>query len=116
MVGECVFCKISKGEIPKERIYENDSFFSFLDIHPLTEGHSQVISKKHFSNILEMPNTLGAEFLDCVKNTALIVIKENNAEGFNLVSNTGDVAGQIVKHIHVHIIPRKKDDGVKIVK
>ncbi len=115
MVRECIFCKISKGEIPKERIYENNGFFSFLDIHPIARGHSQVISKKHFSNILEMPNALGAEFLDCVKNTALKVMKENNAEGFNLVSNIGDSAGQIVKHIHVHIIPRKKGDGVKIV-
>jgi len=107
---ECIFCKIAKGEIPSKRIYENDNFFSILDVNPRVNGHSLVISKKHFENILDMPSSLGPEFLDCIKHTAIKLIEENKFEGFNVLNNNFEVAGQIVKHFHFHIIPRKKND------
>ena len=114
MNEECVFCKIAKGEIPEKRIYENDNFFSILDANPVVEGHSLVISKKHFETILDMSSSLGHELLDCIKHTSLKLIKDFNAEGFNVINNNFEVAQQIVKHVHFHIIPRKKDDGFKI--
>ena len=108
---ECIFCKIVKGEIPTEKIYENDNFFSIPDHKPKVKGHSLVISKKHFKNSLDLPNTLGQELLDCIKKTAMKLMEENKAEGFNVIGNNFAVAGQIVKHVHFHILPRKKDDG-----
>ena len=110
---DCIFCKISKGEIPSEKIYENAGFFSIPDKNPSTKGHSLVISKKHFETTLDLPLTLGHEFLDCLKKTSLILIKKEKAEGFNIINNNFEIAGQVVKHFHFHIIPRKKGDGLK---
>lgn len=113
--SECIFCKISRGEIPAEKIiYENDNFFSIPDKSPLVKGHSLVISKKHFKTALDLPIDLGTELLDCIKNTSLRVINETKAEGFNVVSNNFGPAGQIVHHVHFHIIPRKKGDNIKL--
>jgi histidine triad (HIT) family protein len=69
-----------------------------------------VISKRHFENSLELPNTLGHELLDCIKNTSLKILEETKAEGFNIVNNNFEAAGQVVKHVHFHILPRKKGD------
>jgi len=109
---DCIFCKIVSGEIPSEKIYENDNFFSIPDANQQIEGHSLVISKKHFQTILDLPSTLGTELLDCIKETALKLIDEHKSDGFNLVQNNFESAGQLVKHIHFHILPRKKDGKV----
>jgi len=111
---DCIFCKIAE-ESPEKKIYENDNFFSVFDINQDIKGHALVISKKHFKTFLDMPNTLGSELLDCIKETAIKVMKEDNAEGFNVVQNSFEVAGQIVPHLHFHVLPRKKSDGVKII-
>lgn len=112
---DCIFCKISKGEIPAERVYENDNFFVIPDANPVVNGHSLVISKKHFKNVLDLPNTLGDEFMDAVKKSSLKLMDELKCEGFNLVQNNFKVAGQLVDHFHFHIIPRKEGDGVQIL-
>ena len=111
---QCIFCKISRGEISSKRIYENENFFAIRDVNPKTKGHSLIISKKHFENILVMPQTLGTELIDAIKKTSLIVMKENNCDGFNVVQNNAESAGQVVKHFHVHILPRKKKDGFNL--
>jgi histidine triad (HIT) family protein len=111
---ECLFCKIAKGEIPCEKVYEDDNFISILDINPETEGHTLVIPKKHFETILDTPNTLGNEFLEAIKNTALKLIEKYKAEGFNLVFNNFKIAGQEVEHVHAHIMLRKSGDGMKL--
>lgn len=110
---DCIFCKIARGEIPVKRIYENDNFFSIPDAKPIIKGHSLVISKKHFETTLDMPSTLGTELLDCIKKTSLKLMERNKSEGFNLLNNNFEIAGQVVKHIHFHILPRKKGDGLK---
>jgi len=115
MTDDCVFCKIVNGELPSTKIYENDSFVAILNINPIAEGHSLVISKKHFDNILDMPNSLGHELLDCIKKTALKLIDEKKAEGFSIVNNNFRVAGQMINHIHFHILPRTKDDDIKMI-
>ncbi len=109
---DCIFCKIANGEIPSDRIYENDNFFSIPDANQQVEGHSLIISKKHFETVLDLPSTLGSELIDCIKKTAMKVLDKEKAEGFNLVQNNFEVAGQIVKHVHFHILPRKKDGKV----
>ena len=73
---DCIFCKFAKEEIKVERIYENDNFFSILDANPKVEGHSIVISKKHFNNTLDVPDSLGQELLDCIKKSTIILMKE----------------------------------------
>lgn len=109
---ECVFCKIANGETPSEKVYEDDNFIAFLDNNPKAEGHTLIIPKKHFRNLLDMPASLGNEMLEAVKNVALKLIKEEKTEGFNLVMNNEPAAGQIIFHAHLHIIPRRKGDGL----
>ena len=110
-MDECIFCKIVNGDKLESVIYENDNFFSIPDVSPIVEGHSLIISKKHFETTLDLPDSLGAELLDCIKKTSLILMKKYNVEGFNVLNNSFEVAGQIVKHVHFHIFPRKKNDG-----
>lgn len=111
---DCIFCKIAEGKISTEkRIYENDNFFSILDANPIGEGHSLVISKKHFETSLDLPISLGGELLDCIKKTSSKLMKKYVGAGFNVLQNNFESAGQVVKHVHFHIIPRKKGDGVK---
>ena len=107
----CIFCKLSNNEISAERIYENDNFFSILDANPQVEGHTLIISKRHFENILELPSILASELLDCIKETVVKLMKKYDAEGFNIINNNFEAAQQIIKHVHFHIFPRKKDDG-----
>ena len=109
---DCIFCKIAKGDIPHEEfIYENDNFFSVADINPVLEGHTLIIPKKHFETILDMPDDLSLDLLDCIKKTANRLMKKYNVEGFNVLNNNFEVAQQIVKHVHFHVLPRKKGDG-----
>ena len=111
----CVFCKIAKGEIPSEKIYEDDNFFSILDVNQKIKGHSLVISKKHFETLLDVPSTLGTEFIDCIKKTTFKLIDKYKLEGFNVVNNNFEAAGQAVKHFHAHVLPRKNGDNASIV-
>lgn len=111
----CIFCKIAAGEIPATRIYENSNFFSIPDAHPKAEGHALIISKKHFENVLELPSLFGADLISCIKGTALILIKKHGADGFNLINNNSEAAGQVVNHFHVHLIPRKIGDNFNSV-
>lgn len=111
---ECIFCKIAKEEIPSDKIYENDSFFSILDINQKVEGHSLIISKKHFQTLFDTPEELGSELLECIKRTAEKIMKEQNADGFNVLNNNFESAGQLVNHFHVHVFPRKKNDKADI--
>lgn len=110
----CIFCKIAKGEIKSEKVYEDDNFIAIFDVKPIAEGHTLIIPKRHFKTLLDMPNSLGNELLEAVKETSLILMKKYNAEGFNIFMNNFEAAGQIVPHAHLHILPRKKGDGIKI--
>ena len=111
---DCIFCKIVKGKVPADKVYEDENFIAILDINPEMEGHTVVLPKKHFKTLLDLPSTLGTEMLDAIKKVALKLIDENKAEGFNVVINNYKVAGQEVPHVHAHILPRKKDDRMKL--
>lgn len=110
---DCIFCKIAGGEIKSEKIYENDNFFSIFDKEPSAPGHSLVISKKHFKTVLDLPNSLGGELMDAIKNTTLRLMERYNFPGFNILNNGFESGGQIVPHVHFHILPRKKGDGIR---
>jgi len=114
MEENCIFCKIIKNQIPSTKVYESENFIGILDINPKSEGHTIIIPKKHFKdNILGMPSTLGTELLDAIKEISLNLIKEKKADGFNIIVNNGKSAGQIIFHTHIHIVPRKENDGLK---
>lgn len=115
-MDDCVFCKIVNGEISANLIWENDNFISFPDVNPKTEGHSIVIPKQHFKTTLDLPASLGHELMDCIKNTAVKVLDETKTGGFNVLSNNFPVAGQVVHHVHYHVIPRKEGDGIHFLK
>ncbi len=111
---DCIFYKIVKGEIKSEKILETNNFFAIKDINPKVKGHSLVIPRKHYPTLLDVPSSLLGEFLETGKQLALKLLKEEKAEGFNLVINNYRVAGQLVPHVHLHILPRKKDDGFRM--
>ncbi|MBW2990958.1 HIT family protein [Candidatus Woesearchaeota archaeon] len=109
----CIFCKIVKGEIPSNKIYEDNEFLAFLDIAPVNPGHALVIPKLHCKNLLDFPKAEETDLLEFIKKVAKAVVKATKAEGFNLGMNNGRVAGQLVDHAHFHIIPRFSGDGCK---
>lgn len=113
-MNECIFCKIAAGAVPACKIYEDEAFVAFLDIMPAQKGHTLVMPKKHFENIIETPESVFEGLMAAAKRLAPAVITGSDSSGANIVINNGQSAGQIVKHIHVHIIPRAEGDGVSV--
>lgn len=111
----CIFCKIAIEEIKGKKVIESDSFFAILDVHPDAPGHTLVIPKQHFVTLLDIPNRLGGEMLEFTKKVASDLLDKKLGDGFNLVMNNLAVAGQVVMHAHIHIIPRKDGDGLRFV-
>lgn len=107
----CLFCRIVSGEIPAERIYEDDHALAFLDIHPRAPGHTMVIPKVHAPNILELPQTEVPGLFLAVQKLAGAVQSGLGAPGLTIGINQGRVSGQEVDHLHVHLLPRFADDG-----
>jgi histidine triad (HIT) family protein len=109
---DCIFCKIIKGDIPANKVYEDKEFLAFLDIKPISQGHTLVIPKVHCKNILDFPKSEETDLLEFIKKVAAAVVKATNADGFNLGMNNGKAAGQVIHHAHFHIIPRFDHDGL----
>ena len=111
----CVFCKITQGKIPAEKLGESNNFIAIKDANPKTEGHTLIISKKHFVTLLDIPNKLGEELLKFTKDVASRLLDKKLGDGFNILMNNLEPAGQVVKHAHIHIIPRKERDNLKTI-
>jgi len=110
---DCIFCKIVAGEIPADKIYEDDQVVAFLDIRPVSRGHALVVPKIHTADILSTNEAMLAAAMARVKKIAEGVVAATGAAGFNLGVNNGAAAGQVVFHLHFHIIPRFSNDGLK---
>ncbi len=110
---QCVFCKIVAGEIPCYKVYEDSKLLAFLDINPANPGHILVVPKTHFTVLPQMPDKDIAHLFSVVKSLAGIVFEVLQAEGVNVLQNNGEIAGQAVPHVHVHIIPRFQKDKLK---
>jgi histidine triad (HIT) family protein len=109
---DCLFCKIIRGDIPSKKVYESENVFAFLDIFPIAEGHTVVVPKNHFYNLLDFPDEeIGPYFIE-LKKIATILKDKLGGDGFNILQNNFRSAGQVVPHLHYHIIPRKEKDGV----
>ncbi|MEM1577664.1 MAG: HIT family protein [Candidatus Pacearchaeota archaeon] len=111
---ECIFCKIINKQIPSDIIYEDKDVICFLDINPIARGHALLLPKKHFNHLLEVDKKTLGILLKKIKFVAENLIKATESEGFNLLLNNRKAAGQVIDHIHFHIIPRKENDGVKL--
>lgn len=110
----CLFCKIIKGEVPSLKIYENDKVLAFMDIYYVGKGHTLVIPKKHSENIFDIEKEDLSDTMEVVRKISKAVKKGVNADGINIHINNGSDAGQVIPHIHIHIIPRFKKDDKKM--
>ena len=108
----CIFCKMVAGEIPVANIYEDQVVLSFLDIGPVSDGHALVIPKQHFEELHDCPTELLGQVASRLGKIAKAVVAAVNSQGYNLLCNNGRAAGQLVEHLHFHIIPRNSGDGV----
>ncbi len=110
-MDDCIFCKIVKGEIPSEKVYEDEHTLAFLDIKPVNIGHTLIIPKEHFKNIYETPEEIACKLIRAAKKISMAVKKELKADGINVTMNNDSAAGQVIFHTHVHVIPRLSSDG-----
>ena len=109
--NDCIFCKIIADEIPSQTIYEDENFKVILDVSPATKGHALILPKDHFANLYELPEEKAADAIRLAKKMMAVMTDKLACDGFNLVQNNGEVAGQTVFHFHMHLIPRYKGDG-----
>ena len=110
----CIFCKIAAGEIPSATIYEDDDFRVILDIEPASKGHALILPKDHYANLYELPEELASKALVVAKKVITKMTDIVGCDGYNVLQNNGEVAGQTVFHFHMHLIPRYKEDDVTI--
>ncbi len=107
----CIFCEIIKGNIPSKKVYEDDNVLAILDISQITKGHTLVLPKKHFDNFLDIDDEYTNAVFTAAKKVTKMINNAYKPEGFNIINNCGETAGQSVMHFHVHVVPRynKKD-------
>ena len=109
---DCIFCKMVAGQIPVAKIYEDEIILSFLDIGPISDGHTLVIPKQHFEKLHECPSDLLGQVFTRIGKIAGAVAAAMNSDGYNLLCNNGRAAGQLIEHLHFHIVPRNTGDSL----
>ena len=112
MIEDCVFCKVIRGEVPSVKLYEDERTYAFMDINPLSPGHSLVIPKYHAENIYVTPPHAAGVVMVTLSKVAAAINRAVKPEGINILQANGPGAQQSVFHIHFHIIPRSTDDGL----
>ncbi|MBY5033570.1 HIT family protein [Streptococcus gallolyticus] len=114
-MSDCIFCKIVAGEIPSSKVYEDDQVLAFLDLTQVTKGHTLVVPKAHYRNMLEMDGDSASSLFARVPKIARQLKNKLGAAGVNIINNNEEAAGQTVFHTHVHLLPRfDQNDGLKI--
>ena len=108
--ANCIFCKIANGEIPAATLYEDENFRVILDLGPASKGHALILPKSHAANIYELSDEMAAKAMILAKKMATAMTAALKCDGFNIVQNNGECAGQTVFHFHMHLIPRYKND------
>ena len=111
-MADCIFCKILENKIPSTKIFEDDHNIAIFDINPIARGHALFISKEHYSDLLEVPHEKLPELLINLPRVVAAILKATGCEGSNIIQNNKRCAGQLIPHLHFHIIPRKTDDKV----
>ena len=110
----CIFCKIANGEIPSKTLYEDEKFRVILDLGPASKGHALILPKAHAANIYELPDETAGKAMILAKHMATRIKDALHCDGFNIVQNNGEIAGQTVNHFHLHLIPRYEGDGLNL--
>ena len=113
-MSDCIFCKIANGEIPSATLYEDEDFRVILDLRPASKGHALILPKAHAANIYEISDDMAAKAMILAKKMATKMTEALKCDGFNIVQNNGEPAGQTVFHFHMHLIPRYEGDQVGI--
>ena len=113
-MSDCIFCKIADGEIPSATLYEDEDFRVILDLGPASKGHALILPKAHAANIYEISDDMAAKAMILAKKMATKMTEALKCDGFNIVQNNGEPAGQTVFHFHMHLIPRYEGDQVGI--
>ena len=108
----CIFCKLANGDIPTATVYEDEDFRVILDANPAAKGHALILPKEHYANLYEIDDELAGKSMILAKKMITKLTKALGCDGYNIVQNNGEAAGQTVFHYHVHMIPRHKDDKV----
>lgn len=111
----CIFCKIANGEIPSRTLYEDNDFRVILDLAPATKGHALILPKNHYKNLYEIEEETAAKVMPLAKKMAVEITQKLGCDGFNLMQNNNEIAGQTVFHFHMHLIPRYKNDNQNLV-
>lgn len=111
IIMECIFCKFVRENTPIAKIYEDDSVLAFLDINPVNKGHILVIPRGHYETVPDMPDEVLRDLIVVVKKVANAVVKATKADGFNIIQKNRRAAGQVIDHVHFHIIPRFQGDA-----
>lgn len=113
---DCIFCKIAAGEIPSRKIYEDKDLIAIMDLNPTSKGHSLIIPKEHCTNIYDIDEDIAAKVMKTAKKLATKMTVALNCDGFNLLQNNGETAGQTMFHFHMHLIPRYEDADNNMLK
>lgn len=108
----CIFCKLANGDIPTATLYEDDDFRVILDAGPASKGHALILPKEHYKNLYELDDEIAAKALVLAKRMITKLTDVLGCDGYNIVQNNGEVAGQTVFHFHIHLIPRYEGDEV----
>ena len=108
---QCIFCQIVDNKIPSQILFENDTTLAFLDIFPISNGHTIVIPKNHYNNLEDIPVDELFNVFKIVKKMSSKIYEKLKIEGYNILQNNFKAAGQVINHFHVHIIPRRREDG-----
>ncbi len=112
-MSDCIFCRILSGEIPAKRVYEDEEFLAFLDNGPVSHGHTLVIPKIHYDRFETTPEDVVGRMYQLVRRLSPAIARAVGTGDFNLGLNNGPSAGQAVFHTHVHIMPRRPNDGLE---
>ena len=113
---DCIFCKIAAGEIPSRKIYEDKDLIAIMELSPTSKGHSLIIPKEHYTNIYDIDEEIAGKVMKTAKKLATKMTVALNCDGFNLLQNNGETAGQTMFHFHMHLIPRYKDADNNMLK
>ena len=108
----CIFCKLANGDIPTATLYEDEDFRVILDASPASKGHALIIPKEHYADLYELDDEVAAKVLVLARKMITKLTDILDCDGYNIVQNNGEAAGQTVFHFHMHLIPRHKDDQV----
>ena len=111
MNPDCIFCKIVAGALPACKVYEDAHTLAFMDLGPIVKGHTLVIPKRHYDPLMQTPAAVLHQLISVVQQVAAAQVRGLNADGVNIIQSNGKAAGQVVPHLHFHVIPRFRQDG-----